>query len=183
MQVAWRTPMEKLDQLEKCLNNWLQTEENRWFQPSTSVTLQHIDYQRHLELTIGIPYNSNWQDWGLHLVRKTAFHAAVNYYCRQLGIVSYNAPIPLAYANPDTLEVVDPALPYDEDGAGAVEVEPPTTPDAATAGPGAGAAAEKRTALLGFTPPREDGIPSGMRPRKAKSRKAMFRTFGGADGF
>ena len=61
MQVAWRTPLEKLDQLEKCMNNWLQTEENRWFQPSTSVTLQHIDYQRFLEITIGIPYNSNWQ--------------------------------------------------------------------------------------------------------------------------
>ncbi|KAH9850076.1 hypothetical protein C2E23DRAFT_887785 [Lenzites betulinus] len=45
----------------KCLCKWLETEENRWFQPSTSVTLQHIDYQRYLEITIGIPYNSNWQ--------------------------------------------------------------------------------------------------------------------------
>ena len=61
MQVNWRTPMEKLDQLEKCMNNWLQTEENRWFQPSTSVVLQNIDYQQYLEITIGIPYNSNWQ--------------------------------------------------------------------------------------------------------------------------
>ena len=61
MQVSWRTPLEKLDQLEKCMNNWLQTEENRWFQPTTSVTLQHIEYQRFLEITIGIPCNSNWQ--------------------------------------------------------------------------------------------------------------------------
>ena len=61
MQVAWRTPIEKLDQLEKRLNNWLQTEENRWYQPSTSIVLQHIDFQRFLEITIGIPYNSNWQ--------------------------------------------------------------------------------------------------------------------------
>ena len=35
MQVAWRTPLEKLDALEKCVNEWLQTEENRWFEPST----------------------------------------------------------------------------------------------------------------------------------------------------
>ncbi len=57
----WRTPIEKLDQLEKCLNNWLQTESNRWYQSTTSVTLQHIHHQQFLEITIGIPYNSNWQ--------------------------------------------------------------------------------------------------------------------------
>ena len=61
MKIAWKTPIEKLDQLEKCLNTWLQTEEHRWFQPSTSVTLQHIHHQQFLEITIGIPYNSNWQ--------------------------------------------------------------------------------------------------------------------------
>jgi hypothetical protein len=57
LQVAWRTPTEKLDQLEKCMNEWLQTEENRWYEPSTSVTLQHIGYQRYLECTIGIGHN------------------------------------------------------------------------------------------------------------------------------
>lgn len=57
MQVAWRTPLAKLDALETCLNEWLATEENRWFQPATGITLQHIDYQRYLEITIGIPHN------------------------------------------------------------------------------------------------------------------------------
>jgi len=57
MQVAWRTPLEKLDALEKCLNDWLATEENRWYQPMTSITFQHIVYQRYLELTIGIFHN------------------------------------------------------------------------------------------------------------------------------
>ena len=54
MKVSWKTPMEKLDSLEACMNEWLQTEEHRWFEPSTSIALQHIHYQRHLELTIGI---------------------------------------------------------------------------------------------------------------------------------
>ncbi|TBU44799.1 Mechanosensitive ion channel-domain-containing protein [Dichomitus squalens] len=177
MKIAWKTPIEKLDQLEKCLNTWLQTEENRWFQPSTSITLQHIHFQQYLECTIGIPYNSNWQDWGLHNARKTAFHAAVNYYCRQLGIVAYEPALPLAYANADTLEIaVGPeatSAEQDEDGELA-EGDPPASP----ADP-----ADRKAAVLGFTPPREDGIPSGMRRRRAKSRKAMFRTFGGADGF
>ncbi len=170
MQVAWRTPIEKLDQLEKCMNNWLQTEENRWFQPSTSVTLQKIDYQRYLEITIGIPYNSNWQDWNLRLQRKTAFHAAVNYYSRQLGLVAYNSTIPVAYANPETLEVA-PMTPGDEDG---------DMPDSPAPEP---VDRKERSNWMGFQPPPEDGIPSGMRRRKAKSKKAMFRTFGGADGF
>jgi hypothetical protein len=58
IQVAWRTPQEKLDALEEKLNTWLSTEENRWFQPSTSIVLQNISYQRYLECTIGISHNS-----------------------------------------------------------------------------------------------------------------------------
>lgn len=57
MHVAWRTPLEKLDALEKCINDWLSTEENRWFQPNTSIVLQHIHEQKYLELTIGIGHN------------------------------------------------------------------------------------------------------------------------------
>ena len=57
MKVAWKTPMEKLDALEACMNEWLQTEEHRWFEPSTSIMFQHIHYQRHLELTIAIGHN------------------------------------------------------------------------------------------------------------------------------
>lgn len=57
MQVAWKTPMEKLDELERCLNEWLSTEENRWFEPSTSISLQQIVYQRYLDITISIGHN------------------------------------------------------------------------------------------------------------------------------
>ncbi|KAI0650129.1 Mechanosensitive ion channel-domain-containing protein [Trametes meyenii] len=170
MQVAWQTPIEKLDQLEKALCKWLETEENRWFQPSTSVTLQHIDYQRYLEITIGIPYNSNWQDWGLRLARRTAFHAAVNYYCRQLGIVAYKSPLPIAYADQDTGEVVMP----DIDATPAAEEEP-EVPESPAPEP---ADKSQKTALLGFQPPPEDGFPSGLRRRKPRSKKAILRTFG-----
>lgn len=57
MQVAWRTPLEKLDALEKMLNEWLSTEEKRWLEPSTSIAFQSIDYQRCLNLTISIGHN------------------------------------------------------------------------------------------------------------------------------
>ena len=35
-----------------------------------------------------------------------------------------------------------------------------------------------KTVWLGFQPPREDGIPNGMRKRRARSKRAMMRTFG-----
>ncbi|KAI9001298.1 Mechanosensitive ion channel-domain-containing protein [Trametes punicea] len=176
LQLAWQTPLEKLDELQKCLCKWLQTEENRWFQPNTSVTLQNVVNQRYIEVTVGIPYNSNWQDWGLKLARKTAFCAAVNYYCRHLGIVTYNSPMPIAIADPDTGEMLMP----DIDGytaGGEEDVEPLESP-VAPGEPGDRREREReKTTWLGFQPP-EDNIRSGLRRRKRKSKKAILRTFG-----
>ena len=58
LSIDWRTPLEKLDELEQCLNGWLAKEKNSWFQPSTGVALQHIKNMRWLEITIGIPHNT-----------------------------------------------------------------------------------------------------------------------------
>ncbi|KAI6004122.1 hypothetical protein EDD15DRAFT_2222691 [Pisolithus albus] len=102
MQVAWRTPLAKLDELEKHLNEWLATEENRWFQPPTSIMLQSINFQRYLEITVTIPHNSTWQDWGLRCARRTAFCAAVQYYCRQLDIVCFESTMPIEFADANT---------------------------------------------------------------------------------
>lgn len=57
MQLDWRTPLEKIDALEQCLNDWLSTEENRWYEPNTSIMLQNISYMRYMEITIGIAHN------------------------------------------------------------------------------------------------------------------------------
>ena len=40
------------------MNEWLATDPNRWFEPSTGVVPQHIDYMRTMEITLGIPHNS-----------------------------------------------------------------------------------------------------------------------------
>ncbi|OJA15633.1 hypothetical protein AZE42_04844 [Rhizopogon vesiculosus] len=165
IQVAWRTPQEKLDALEGKLNAWLATEENRWFQPTTKVILQNITYQRYLECTIGIPHNSyvTWQDWGLRNMRRTAFHAAVQHYCRDLGISAYEAPMPVTYANPDTQQY-DPAqeavLPDT-----ASEIRSPVSPRSPGAAP---------KGFLGFTPPDQASRLNRhlTRVRKSKSSKA-----------
>ncbi|KAI6047029.1 Mechanosensitive ion channel-domain-containing protein [Pisolithus marmoratus] len=159
MQVAWRTPLAKLDELEKRLNEWLATDENRWFQPTTSIMLQNISFQRHLEITITIPHNATWQDWGLTCARRTAFHAAVQYYCRQLGIVCFESPMPIEFADADT-QLFTPAAGAEaelEDALGEDDGAPRN--------------------LLGFTPPHSTG--SQLRARKSRGRKAAMRT---ADG-
>ena len=70
LQVSWRTPQWKLDALEKSMNDWIDSDEKRWFKPGTSIGFSKIDFQRALYLNIGIGHNGTWQDWGMRLARK-----------------------------------------------------------------------------------------------------------------
>ncbi|KAF8882199.1 hypothetical protein CPB85DRAFT_1339673 [Mucidula mucida] len=145
----------KLDELERYLNEWLSTEENRWFQPATSIVLQDVTNQRYLEITIGCGHNGTWQDWGLRCARKTAFHAAVQYYCRQLGIVGYEPPRPVVYADADTMTYIPSSPgPYSAEPLSSVESMKPS---------------------LGFLPPIA-ARKANLRQRKSKGRKAILRS-------
>ncbi|KAF9268280.1 hypothetical protein L218DRAFT_1073600 [Marasmius fiardii PR-910] len=200
LQVAWTTPLEKLDALEACMNSWLSTEENRWFEPATSIMLQNIEHQRYLEITIGVPHNGNWQDWGVRIARKTAFHAAVTYYCRQLGIVGYEAPLPVVWGDEESGTYVPPSSPsrsassYLRPGSavasqddveitidrGEEEVhgddqkvgQRGTTVEPPSS-PAGGIPARSTSMLLGFRPP--EGAATHLRARKSKGRKAIMR--------
>ncbi|KAF9055375.1 hypothetical protein BDZ89DRAFT_937937 [Hymenopellis radicata] len=158
LQIDWETPLEKLDELERCLNEWLSTEEKRWFEPATSVVLQNVKNQRYLEITIGCGHNGTWQDWGLRCSRKTAFHAAVQYYCRQLGIIGFEPPRPIVYADADTMTYapLSPGLPAEEVGE----------PDAPV---------ENMRPSLGFLPPMA-ARRANIRQRRSKGRKAILRS-------
>ncbi|KAJ6516274.1 Mechanosensitive ion channel-domain-containing protein [Mycena sanguinolenta] len=167
MQVAWRTPLAKLDALEAAMNTWLSTEENRWFVPGTSVTLQKIEFQRYLEFTMGFGHNGTWQDWGLRSARKTAFHAAVQHYSRELGIVCYNSPQPIVWGDPNSeLPPYPPVSPVAE----------VTSPTALSPDPGEmdeiEAVVEKPTTTLGFTPPMTAKL-GRARTRGKKAVRAM----------
>lgn len=169
LQMSWKTPLSKIDELEQCMNQWLETEPNRWFTPPTSVTLQHIVNQRSLECTVGIGHNGTWQDWGLRMARRTAFHAAVNYYCNQLGITLAEAPLPLAWADAEG-RVQEP----EDIGA------PPLSPGAQQT-PGADREEEMDPELfapaLGFAPPESQREKLRLRARK-RSRKAGLQAIG-----
>ncbi|KAJ7781634.1 Mechanosensitive ion channel-domain-containing protein [Mycena metata] len=174
MQVAWRTPLAKLDALEAAVNTWLSTEQNRWFVPSTSITLQHIDFQRYLEITIGFGHNGTWQDWGLRSARKTAFHAAVQHYSRELGIVCYASPQPIVWGDPN-LEL----LPYPPvtSPTSATPVSPDDL-DADADAQGEVAPTAKLAPMLGFTPHKASPI---HRVRTGGKKAALRAAGGGSD--
>ncbi|PPQ68772.1 hypothetical protein CVT24_007714 [Panaeolus cyanescens] len=181
MQVAWNTPLTKLDALEKCLNDWLSTEENRWYEPSTNITLQHIMFQRHLSLTIGIGHNGNWQDWGLRNARRTAFHAAVQYYCRQLGITAYQSPQPIVFTDPST-RAYNPATPGPEDPLSPVaeaHLSPEEKQRKEEEVKEAEIDAKKMKASLGFLPPLAYRSSHLVRARRSKNRKANMGAVNG----
>ena len=108
---------------------------------------------------------SNWQDWGLRCTRKTAFHAAVQYYCRQLGIICYEAPLPVVYADPDA-NTYKPTTSSDKD-----DLSPPNS-NPTSSRPRRREMAQDKTPVLGFLPPPADRSSHLMRARKTKKKKA-----------
>ena len=108
---------------------------------------------------------SNWQDWGLRGTRKTAFHAAVQYYCRELGIISHEAPLPVVYADPDT-NTYKPTTNQDK---GDFFPSSSSTTSSSTKQRGM---AQVQKPVLGFLPPPADVSSHLMRARKIKKRKA-----------
>ncbi|KAL5527555.1 hypothetical protein ACEPAG_6356 [Sanghuangporus baumii] len=155
--IDWRTPLEKLDALEKNLSDWLSTEENRWFDPTTSIVINRIECQRFMEISIGIPHNGTWQDWGLRLTRKTVFYAAATYYCRQLEIKYYLSPMPLTWAGYHDAAAAPPS---------------PTSSSQQLEEPGASREDTKDLKpMLGFLPPPEKRDAQLLRARKSRSGK------------
>ncbi|MBW0542438.1 hypothetical protein O181_082153 [Austropuccinia psidii MF-1] len=99
VQFGWDTPLEKIDELEEKMNVWLETDEQRRFEPGTACVIQKLVNQEYMEITLGMIHRENWQDWGARWNRRTAFHAAINYYSRQLGIKFYKSEQPVELLN------------------------------------------------------------------------------------
>ncbi|KAG0152027.1 hypothetical protein CROQUDRAFT_35926 [Cronartium quercuum f. sp. fusiforme G11] len=168
VQFGWDTPLEKIDELEEKLNYWLQTDEQRRFEPGTAAVIQQLVNQQYIEITFGMVHRENWQDWGGRWNRRTAFHAAINYYSRQLGITFYGSeqPVEMRDLGPmkqlfmeeeDVEEIADEKKENrlsDREGS-------PT--------PGEPVPEVRIPEVFGFSPPPESG--TGMRKRKRMSKK------------
>jgi hypothetical protein len=115
---------------------------------------------------VPISVDSTWQNWGLRNARKTAFHAAVQHYCRQLGINTYAPPQPIVFADRDTHLFVPMAQEGDEDVLSPGSAVDASFPEAPT---------EPVKPVMGFIPPESQR--AQLRARKT-SRKAVLRSMG-----
>lgn len=179
VQFGWSTPLEKIDALEEKLNYWLQTDEQRRFEPGTAAVIQKLVNQQYLEITFGMLHRENWQDWGGRWNRRTAFHAAINYYSRELGIQFYGSEQPIEIQNWNQVKEVLMSDDVEEGGEemeGEVKTEDhyQSSMNWKPKSPVLEEVQEVRLPeVFGFSPPPESG--TGMRRRKKMSRKqAMF---------
>lgn len=131
-------------------------------------------------------FYSTWQDWGLRLARKTAFAAAAQYFCLQLGIIAAESPIPIVYANRDTQIWENSDV---DDGSSVTNMQQPTSPrspntpwgPAHPSGLAHGHGSKEKVSWLGFHPPTDQ--PSALRARRAKSKKSVMGSqMGDGDG-
>lgn len=97
LQLAFDTPQERLDAVEEDMNHWLSTEPARMFLPSTSIVPVQFDYMRSIEVSMTMTHRRNWQDWGARWASRTAFIAALLFYCRKHGVRYSEARVPIVY--------------------------------------------------------------------------------------
>ena len=116
----------------------------------------------------------------MRCARKTAFHAAVQYYCRELGIIAYEAPIPVEWADTETMR-------YDPDEDAFNEPQSPGVGSMRSFEKGPASAADPNLArktsttqnVLGFKAPSGQKWSTELtRARKSKSRKNALRSMG-----
>jgi len=141
---------------------------------------------------MGIGHNGTWQDWGLRLARKyvlhhftrtkhhrsdknnlfrTAFHAAVQFYCRQLDITWSDSPQPILFTDTNLDQPhMDDEIEYEIADDATAQPTTPISPHPSRAPTTKGATAPQK-AMLGFLPPK-DGH-STLRVRKSRAKKHM----------
>lgn len=116
-------------------------------------------------------FYSNWQDWGLRSERKTAFNIAVHYYCRLLGIVFHETPLPIAITDEHGRSASPSVVPSEDD----ISVPLPDEDEATVPSVEQNCRESDFTKpILGFRPPASMRT-SGLKARKSKSRKTALR--------
>lgn len=192
IDVAFDTPLERLDAVQADMIHWLQTEPDRMFEPSTAIVPQSIDYMRSITLTLGMTHRGNWQDWGARWFRRNAFFSAVCYYMRKHGVRYMNSNQPILYSDPPPYENAEPTTFEEQEAQASTSVPPAEDPLLAgvnddftppkTAGglmaSGMSATIKPKT-LMNFTPPPDEVMGSQLRIRKARQYKKGMAQQGG----
>jgi small-conductance mechanosensitive channel len=97
IQVDFYTPHEKITELARRLEQFLETQMPRDFVPKLSINLSSIDNTNRLALTMVIEHKSNWQDGGRRWARRTKFMLALKEIITDLDLRYYLPPQRVEY--------------------------------------------------------------------------------------
>lgn len=190
IQVDLGTSLDQIDAVERDMNHWLQTEPERMFEPSTAMVPLQICYQRYMEISVGMTHRVNWSShWGERWRHRSAFGAALSYFCKKHGVRYFQPAQPIVHLDSDAgsqperrpqAEVEDAHVAEEEEEDPYYVLDDFSPVVDSTAGSlsanTSSAIAPKRPNYMGFTPPMdEDASTTRMR----KSRKKGFANQGG----
>ncbi|RKP25044.1 Mechanosensitive ion channel-domain-containing protein, partial [Syncephalis pseudoplumigaleata] len=97
IQVDFYTPHEKINELARRLEHYLETQMARDFVPKLTINLNSIDNTNRLTLTMFIEHKSNWQDGGRRWTRRTQFMMALKELMLELDLRYYLPPQRVEY--------------------------------------------------------------------------------------
>ncbi|KDN43438.1 hypothetical protein K437DRAFT_248471 [Tilletiaria anomala UBC 951] len=195
IQVAFDTPLQKLDAVEADMIHWLSTEPERMFEPTTAIVPQKINYMRSIECTVGMTHRRTWQDWGMRWYCRNAFVAALCYYMKKHGIRYAQPNQPIIYWCDDAAQLPpsydnSSSTPAQADGEGgyhamyddSFDQSPPPSPGTGAHGAAAatsGVPPAKVKSFMGFALPADELDGTGLRKRRAKSKSKGVAIQGG----
>ncbi|RKP09703.1 Mechanosensitive ion channel-domain-containing protein [Thamnocephalis sphaerospora] len=100
IQVDFYTPQEKIAELGRRLEMFLEEHMQRDFVPKINININSIDNTNRLTLTMSIEHKSNWQDGGRRWARRTQFMLALKEIITDLDMRYYLPPQRVEYLPP-----------------------------------------------------------------------------------
>ncbi|KAI9597835.1 Mechanosensitive ion channel-domain-containing protein [Syncephalis fuscata] len=118
VQVDFYTPHEKITELARRLEEFLETHMAREFVPKITININSIDNTNRLALTMFIEHRSNWQDGGRRWARRTKFMMALKEIITDLDLRYFLPPQRVEYIPPHTPPTDQPWAPFPRNQAG-----------------------------------------------------------------
>ena len=112
IQVDFYTPHEKIAELSRRLEAFLEEHMSRDFVPKLTINLDSIDNTNRLTLTMFIEHRSNWQDGGCRWARRTKFMMALKEIITDLDLRYFLPPQRVEYLSKDTPPADQPWAPF-----------------------------------------------------------------------
>lgn len=97
-EMAFDTPIEKINALRDKINNYLKHEESRDFHADPTIALYGMSNANIMKWFVWLEHKSNWQEGGKRWIRTTRFTLALRRFFHELDITYSMPPTPVTYS-------------------------------------------------------------------------------------